>query len=433
MRLVAFLTFLALIGACQKAKPDQPALRDAQKKKGIATVWPPLPRSAEEGRQLIAKETQHAVGGSDPFSPSTKNIRRELERSPLAKLQIGDAAIRRWIQRWIDRSNKTAERGYLLWGTYHDSAQQIEAFRRLIGIDGLRGVDAVAIEQFDADGRWGGNAQDGDDALLHRYRATGDLNHLNQLRELQRENNYTAWKFGYVPTLMDLLFTLRARDIPFFPCDMPRATQSKIPRVGDNLMRLRELHCIYSLKRRKIARKGVTAMLWGQEHIRRHGISRYFASQVPILPIYVFGHRPARKSIEVDLAKTFGLNAPLLLPLNHAKGAVLFLAGPVLRAEMERKRDDTKQPNSKAITWTFDGEMSAKLELVHTTSESPYQEAQPAWGAYNYSVQCGGRKILGVLTITPTQSVHLNIDCDGQIVEITYRSEAAPQKPSLAQ
>jgi hypothetical protein len=333
--------------ASAKTPTSGGAPKTSKSKDPPALVWPLFPKTADQARALIAKHARPARPTAILSQPtSAQTIGALLAAHRRGQLWVGRRAVRDEIDRWLKKD------GVILYGTYHDSPLQVSVFADLIGPDGLRRLDAVVVEQFDADGRWRGvkpAEQTGDDRLLARYARSGTLEALSALRTRQRALNYTAWKYDYLTEMMRLPAMARARGLPLFSCDMPRAAQKKLENVaGDHMkLRLRELHCALALKQRQRRQPvGRIAMLWGQDHVAARGVERFLPRQTRVLAIYVYGGRRADHGLEKKLSAKLAIAAPVLLPLpkRHARRdeRILLLPGRLLAAQVDRVRLDHK-------------------------------------------------------------------------------------------
>ncbi len=180
--------------------------------------------------------------------------------------------------------------GYLLWGTHHDSAGQLEAFRRLVGPLGIGGLTVVALENFDARGGWKGidaKIQVGDSELLARWLEKGESRDLQRIREKHERKSYALWKYGNLSALMDIAVAARATGLPVTGCDMPITLQQRTREASESaMMRLRELHCALAVERH-LARRGAprrVAMLWGRVESRSRVRGAWPGSLLGTLP-----------------------------------------------------------------------------------------------------------------------------------------------------
>jgi hypothetical protein len=260
-------------------------------------------------------------------------------------LVAGQDAVRRFFDGQLSRAAREGRDAFLLWGTFHDSSGQVAAFRRIIGPGGVTGLTHAVVEQFDADGAWQGipgDIQRGDNATLTAYSRHGDGRAWRALERKQDRDDYTAWKYDYVPTVMDLLLAARAAGTPLLGCDMPRPLQNLADRAGSNLFRLREIHCLLALGDvlRSSKRPHRVAMLWGQDHVLPHGVPRFIPKTAYVLSVHLLGHRPGGLTPDAELGRKLAINDPVLLPLDASEEQVaLLLPGPELAGEVDRARE----------------------------------------------------------------------------------------------
>jgi hypothetical protein len=215
---------------------------------------------------------------------------------------------------------------------HHDSADQLASFGQLAGPLGLEGPLGVAVELLEADGRWVGiapDAQRGDDALLGRYLDGGDPGLLDELARRQQRVDYTAWKYGYVPTVIDLVVRARASGRTLVGCNMPSELQQRArASLGERTEQLRELHCALVLRDafERAPSPASVAVLWGQAHLDPGRFERYLPAQADVLSVRVFGARPNDTALEQPLADKLGLADPVLFAADEAAaGATLRL------------------------------------------------------------------------------------------------------------
>lgn len=306
----------------------------------VASAWPELPRTPEAADQLIRARTTREIPGIDPAATSPEALLRAIADRPAA-LVAGDAGVVAWLQRDIDRAAAGGRDSVLLFGSYHDAGGQIDAFRRLIGPLGLRGLTHVAVEQLRADGAWSGvprDVQRGDDETVGAWLASGDRSALEALARRHALSDYAAWKFGYEPAVLDLLITARGAGIHLAGCDLATSAQELLADVPEaSRLRLRELHCLFSLPAAKGPR--TIALLWGQAHVRRDGLRRFLPVTTAALSVYAFGYRSGEWTAESTLGARLALTDPLLVPLDPdgTEIAILYPDGP-LAATIDRVR-----------------------------------------------------------------------------------------------
>ena len=110
----------------------------------------------------------------------------------------------------------------------------------------------------------------GDDAKLADFLVHGRQEALATLRDRQRQRNYTAWKYGYVGQMVDLVLAARAGDRRLMGCDMPTKLQARVRAdLGLRTGELRELHCALALRDwlRASPPPHRVALFWGNAHL----------------------------------------------------------------------------------------------------------------------------------------------------------------------
>lgn len=260
---------------------------------------------------------------------------------------------------------------YLLWGTIHDAGPQVDAFRRLINsVDGPSGGfqwDLVFLEQLRADGHWRDIAlpkaldasiddvQRGDTRALDSWRMSGVNSALVELRKAQWRDDYAAWKFDYVDSVVDVVRDARlpgGRDreeagaFSLRGCDMPLRLQALLgegvrTKYGEAL---REVHCAHALRdalrQSPASSMPKVAMLWGERHILPAGFSRFLPKDAAVLRAHVIGGRPpsARDRVYRALTATFDVTEPMLVELTPHGDLAYVLADAAAAEHVERKR-----------------------------------------------------------------------------------------------
>ena len=270
---------------------------------------------------------------------------REHEGAVLA----GWPTIVDWFQSRLDAARAARRPSYILWGVYHDSSEQVASFGQLVGPLGLGGPLGVAVELFESDGAWSGippEAQRGDDALLSRYLGGGDPDLLEELARRQQRVDYTAWKYGYVPTVIDLVVRARASGRTLIGCNMPGKLQERARAVlGERTDALRELHCALALRDafERAPSPAPIAVLWGQSHLAPGGFERLLPAQADVLSVRVFGARPNDTALEQPLGDKLALTDPVLFaadegPPGTTVRLILLLPSGALAASVDRVR-----------------------------------------------------------------------------------------------
>jgi hypothetical protein len=280
-------------------------------------------------------------------------LARLRQQPHVGRVVGGWEAITAWLLGRLDR-RRAGRSQYLLVGSYHDSGAQVAAFGRLVGPFGLKGLRAVVAEAFYADGQWAGvpaELQQADTRSLQTFLESGERAAWDQLLQTQRRENHTAWKYRYLPTVMELVSSARASGQRFLACDLLPQLQPDFSAQGAEgealVLRVRELHCLLSIERALVATPAArrVAMLWGQAHVTPEGIARFLPRDADVLSIYLFGFRPGEHGIERDLEHRLKTTAPLLVALDDTETQLaLLLPGPRLEAKLDLARDRLDAP-----------------------------------------------------------------------------------------
>ena len=410
---IGLLVLLSVaVAACEKPKP--------------ADAWPPLPHDSDQAARLVAEHTRRpAEGGTLSITAGQllAQLKAQVEKSEVVG---GMDSLVFWIWRKVSAAGYAGQSSYILWGTYHDSAAQIEAFGDLVGPLGLSGLDAVSVEQFNADGRWAKVAareQKGDSKLLRAWLQTGSRPVLEKLLHDQVAENYTAWKYGILPELMNLLAEARAADRRLLGCDMSLSLQKRVQPTGLQ-GRLRELHCVLALREQLGEKPARVAMLWGQGHLAPEGVQRFLPQNSLVLSFYVFGGRFSRRGLEADLAGRLAITDPLAIPLSESEFVVL-LPDEFIGARKELKHDPPEAPLSSEerrrlmVTSSRPGTIQIGSQSLKVSEEPQTLVLEPGSHVFLFTHKDG--LLCGAVTMPPDGFLELDLDLDpGQsLVEVT--------------
>jgi hypothetical protein len=390
-----------------------------------APAWPELPRTPEAAEALIRTRTARPLTGADVTGASSEALLRALDESPGA-LVAGEPSVLAWMDGFLDRASAAGRDSVLLYGTFHDSGGQIDAFRRLIGPLGLRGLTHVAVEQLRADGAWQGvsaDAQRGDDAAIGAWLAGGDRGALAALAQRHGASDYAAWKFGYEPAVLDLLVTARAAGIHLAGCDLPSSAQELLAGLPELArLRLRELHCLLSWPVAKGPRR--TALLWGQAHVRREGLRRFLPPETAALSVYAIGYRSGEWTTEATLGAQLALTDPLLIPLDREGTEIAILypdPGGPLAATMDRVRAEasTGKPGLRVHVLGATGTLHLGDRAL-PIGPDPQRIEIPA-GDHAYVLAVGNLRFAGAIHLPPGGGLDLSFDPAHRAVALTER------------
>lgn len=394
-------------------------------------VWPALPRSATEAEALVRKRTLRPV---EPAGHETTagEILRAAEAAGWGSLLAGERDVVERIQFVLDRAERGGRDAYVLWGTRHDSAGQVAAFRRLVGPGGLRGLTLVVAEQYMADGFWGGvdaGEQAGDDGELDAFVLRGDRDAFARLAARHRAGDHAAWKFGYEGDVLELAVTARGTHVRLAGCNMPLGAQRRtgLAPLGDGrmLLRLRELHCLLALSRFPPPRRA--AMIWGSDHVRPDGFARFLPADAEVVAVDVFGFRDGELTTESELAQRLVVLSPVLVPLPDGEDRfALLLPDGVLGGDVDRAGDGGVAPAAGGaairVACSVQGRMTIAGRAVAVGPEDVNLPLDP--DDYTFALEAGGLAFLGALELREGTRLALRFDPGERYV--SWVEEAAP-------
>lgn len=346
------LSALAL-AACSHGDPAaQPSPAPDARPLVTPSVWPHLPRTAQELQALVQARASRAA--APRLVPTFEDVRVALGADDAA---AGDDLIAASLDAWLTADEKPA---YVLFGGWHDAPAHLDVFRRIT--TRMPSLWAVVLEPFHTSGAWQGAAPaESDDADLAGFFATGDRGSLARLTARQGRSDYAAWKFGYVPTVVDVVLAARGVGQRVLGCDLPSTLREPALEGDDALTQLREVHCALSV-RDQLRRLGPAhvapgavydddeppppraAFFVGANHAGPGGLGRFLQESARLRAVYVLGGRP-----EPAVPPGVSVLDPLLASLADG-GAVLLLPTPDAPTLVERVRDaeGTVQPPSHA-------------------------------------------------------------------------------------
>jgi|GEM_PF-2058032 len=440
--ILVLLTLSILFYGCRKTKSKAPckginSISPTTRKQAIESLpkrlrWSRFPTSSKTLKQLL--EAQENPQKPRYQAPSLRpySLQRLLTRRPLSELHVGQQAITNWLL--SKKRLYASSTHYILWGVYHDAGSQITAFQRMARAIQHRAEVLIATELFPADGFWRGppsSLQSGSDQALlsyflakdHSQRAKG----WRQLEQQAKTHNYTAWKYRYLKTIMDLLPEAKAHQIPFWGCDMPSQLQKRFKHFGPLMVRLRELHCMQAIRQRYYCSPNnqKIMMLWGMEHVKPSGIRRFISSESSVTSIYVIGDRPSPYAPEARLAKRMVLNAPVLVPIDPTQ-AVLFLPGRHLKGEVERVQSTTSlDPSTLSIQSPEHGILHLEnhtLRLKTFTKTFPLPTTYRDFSPYRFKTQSA--IIIGEIQRNAHHAFSLEFDTLHRWTRVIYYKKA---------
>lgn len=362
--------------------------------------WPALPKTNEDARRILAST------GTRPTTESDAALEAEVT-VPFVKTSVTsamtvmgweaiDAQLVRWITALPDKNTVVA------FGTSHDSPAQIDAFRRIVGPRSTVGWTRITLEQLYADGRWrslDGSTQTGDDAALDRYAKSGARDDISSILNRVQRDAYTAWKYGSVDVIGDLIAEARASGRPVSGCDMAPALRARFTASLDEswVHHMREVHCALAIRDRAKREGGVQriAALWGRMHVHHDRFPRLLPPEWSAFSVSIVN---APDSAEVVLVDPIYVNGKLVLPSADAA------------KHFERKR--TKTPGAE--TSSFSGKGTAWIDgrdFVGTMTL--------ASGRHVLAVDKGGTLIAAAIEVPPHGGVQVTVADDAPEVTAT--------------
>jgi hypothetical protein len=376
---------------------------------GSAATWPPFPETAEARAALTAQLTRRPVTAAP--EPTPEVVFAAAERAGWSTLPSGHAAVREWLDRRRAR--------WLLFGTFHDASGQLEAFRALIGPRGVP-FTHVVLEQLRADGHWSGldGGQAGDSATLRRLWATSERSDWAQLEASQAASDYTAWKYGYVAGVLDVVATARALGAQTFGCDLPDGLLRRLPNgTDDDVLRLRELHCLLAL-RGSLGPASRVAMVWGHAHVRPEGFRRFLPPDEAVVVLTAIGARHSDDAPDEQLRERLVLNDPVLVPLG-GDDAALLLPDARLGGHVTRVRTGTGVKGLVASA-TTPGVLTIGGRRAELRGEPVNLTVAP--GSYTYLYESAGLRVVGQLKLGDAGG-QLSFDVPARATELVFDAE----------
>jgi hypothetical protein len=413
---------IALLAACSErtSLPSPSPARTASASAAPSATFPELPVTTEAVAELVRRETARPIAPERAADAAA--ILAAIAARPAA-IVAGDRAMTRWIQSFLDRAGGDA---YVLVGTWHDAPGQIDAFRRLVGPGGLRGLDVVAVELFRADGAWAGaplELQRGDGAAIAAYLDSGDREAFAGLALRHRDGDYAAWKLGFEPSALDLLVNARATAVRLLGCDMPQALQERSGAPpGDLRNRLREIHCLHALPPPLPGRPRRAALLWGDAHVQPGGLRRFLPTAAAVLSLHVLGRRMEPGPAETALARELSVVEPALVPLGPEEAVILLpdatLGGRIDRVLARAEPGEAVPPGLSVRTpeagVLSSGERSMPVGPEGVTLGLPE-------GDHTYMISAGRRRVVGAVRIEAGHRVELGFDPRAGLVSYVER------------
>ncbi len=389
-----------------------------------ALLWPKLPNTFGEARALISKMTVRAPRGALNGPPATAAeivdllVRRQSEGA----LAAGWPSILERLASAMSTASKARRDAYLLFGTHHDSGDQVRAFRRVTGPGGLPGLSAVIVEQLEADGRWAGVApadQSGDSEDLQRLHTATYRPALERLIARQRSGNYTGWKYRYLREFTDLFLAARAQNQRLLACDMPDPLLRRIRHLPvDEQDRLREIHCRLATRRTMGPTKPVrVAMLWGMDHVAH--FPALLEEEALVLSLYVMGGRPGTLGREADLGRRLRVTHPVLIPMDSdGHHALLLLDSGRLGEPLSRSRGPADPVMAPGLTVITDHPVTLSIAKSTYTIQDT-RDIPLAKGSHVFVLKRGDRTVVGAVVLSEKGAAEMSLFGENPL-QITY-------------
>ncbi len=405
---VASLALLALLVACDRGRGASEDAAPPESSAPALAAWPAFPTG--DAKSTIDAATRRPIptrigGGLDTASV----LKAAIERGSAV---AGWNAIDAWIGARVKASDGAGRSHWVLWGTRHDSALPIDAFRRLIAPTSSVAWTRAGVEQLRADGHWIGVApeeQKGDDASIALWQLNGARSGLDEIIASQKRDDYAAWKLGYIDSVVDLVIAARATNRPVAGCDMPVPLQKRATADAENMLRLRELHCALATKRHleQVKPPHHIAMLWGENHVGPDGFMRFLDPDIDVTAI-----RVATK------VEGFDVIDPILVPPSSPDAdALVVLADPNAARHLDRIRVKEKATESTfASAKPIEVRVDARAISVTT---SPRAEKLDA-GDHLLAIVRGDRTMVAALPLAKDESVTLKLEVVEPEITLTY-------------
>lgn len=394
------LAAIVMVAACHGTCSGPPKDPDA---------WPPLPASNEDVRHLVASTGKRPTSEGDASLPNDVGadfVAAEVKKhGAVAGFEAIDARIGRWISATPDKHAVVA------FGSSHDSPKQIEAFKTLVGPRARIAWTRVMMEQLHADGHWAkvddDNLQKGDDAALERYAKSGSRDDLGAVLDGVRRDTYTAWKYGSVDIIGDLLAEARAAGRPVSGCDVSPALRARVAASLDerSLHLWRELHCVHALRTatKKDAGPHRVAVLWGRTHLAGDRFPRLVPPEWSTFVVSLLDAPTSDELVLVD-------------PVYLSSGAlVLATADASKHFERKRTKGSARWSRFSATARRSPSEPMAWIDGKRFDGEP----ATIAPGHRLLAVDTGFRTFVAAIEIPPNGAVEVQVDDDPPEVTAT--------------
>jgi hypothetical protein len=423
---------LVLLVACSRPDPPNPWVPPPE------PAWGPLPKDEAEAQALVTREAVRST--TKAFDVAALYA----IRPDATKLVVGEDAIAAAYDGWMVADPKKP--AYLMFGTLHDSRAQIEAVVAIA--TRMRTLWGLALEQFRTRGRWtrAPETPSADDAdLLTLGRAPRpDDDAIWRLSERQVHYDHAAWKFDYVPALVNVLYAARGAGLPILGCDMPPELRVG---TGEADSALRELHCARSLRAVALSQAATHAppdaglveddpapperfaVLVGANHAEPDGLPRFLKKGARFALVRVLGGRPAdAQGEESELASKLAVLDPIVVRPRQGPDALLLPDG-VWGGNADRTIDHDMpltpkapaglpRPNvivtSDETAWFGVGESS-----VEVTSKPEWVSARAGHEAF---VLTASVTMLGAVDVPPQGYVELHFAPKARSVRIVVHS-----------
>ncbi len=368
-RKLAFLASTAFaLGACEHHSASQPEQAVDAQALVVPNDWPPLPKAPGDVGNVVRDRANRPPVA--PSRPTWEEIKKHLGGE---KVIAGDDVIASALDGWVALGDSPS---FVLFGSLHDSGAQVDELRRLT--TRMPHLWGVVMEQFKSRGAWPKAdvaAADTDDADLAEFFATGSDAALYRLRVAQVDHDYAAWKFDYVPAVLDAVVALRGVQKPVFACDMPKSLIDPSLEGTDEGNTLREAHCAISAREKlrtlgpAHVAKGETyvddvpppmraAFFVGDNHAGIGGLARFLHEGGRIATVHMMGGRP-----DPELPADMTVVDPVLVPVGDGRTTEWALILPNASGAMIDRVIDKSPPRTRPAA---DGTISAPTVWIES-------------------------------------------------------------------
>lgn len=419
------------VASCTRGPTSTPPPGDLLDAAGTISLpeWPRFPATASDVRSVIAS----SVVSSGAPSVAHDAVAVEHASLDVARARAGHDEIAAWLAEWLASDGRAA---FVVFGGTHDSVLQLDTFRAIVSR--TPSLWAIGLEQFHASGAWRDSnvAESGDDRDLEAFFADASRERLTVLRDRQEEGDYAAWKFGYVPRVIDTVVSARGVGVPTFGCDMPAALRAALPKDVDEeaLSRLREVHMALSASTalaRLVPRhlppgfaadddppEPRAALFVGANHAEAGALPSFLPKGARVMRVFFAGGRDAGFSEPATETGSLVALDPLLLRVDDSDAILVVPDAPRLAVTRVRDRAPLPagpSPKLAARTMFVSSEMEATFEVDETRVRVG---ARGEWlsvrgGHHAFALRTKDGTIMGDLRVPPSGWAELRLSPSG--------------------